>query len=386
MLRWNAFPFVRYVMALLGGITVFLFVPSSSQLVVGVLVVIGLLFLTTFWVKSIPLSVLKGLLGLGMIACTGYLNTSHHTAQNDPQNLIHIQEPIRAYQVVVASQAENRTKTFRLEVEVRKALTDQAWRPASGRFIIYIDKTVSTKPQYGDVWLVRGAPRTIDPPLNPGEFNYKRHLANRGIYHQQYLRPTDRTVLGYQPPNRLIASAYAVNAWADSVFTSHLGTGQEFAIVKAMILGVRDGIDPELQQAYSAAGAVHILSVSGLHVGVLFAAVSFVLAFLKKRKGGKYVFAAIMLGLLWFYALMTGFSAPVLRSAFMFSLLLIGQTIGRSNNPLNTLAASAFLILLFDPYALTTAGFQLSYLAVGGLILWHRSLYQSLTFRYRWAD
>ncbi|GAB3921900.1 ComEC/Rec2 family competence protein [Larkinella terrae] len=386
MLRWNAFPFVRYVKALIGGIVANLFFPSLAPVIVGLLIASSLLLLTTFWFKSFPNPILKGLLSLAILACTGYLITENHTSRYDSQNLVHVHRPIRAYEAVVASQTENRTKTFRLEVEVRKVLTDSAWQTANGRLIIYIDKTVAKKPVYGDVWLVRGAPRTIDPPLNPGEFNYKRHLANRGIYHQQYLRPSDRAVLGTDPLNRLIASAYAVNDWADSVFTSHLGVGQEFAIVKAMILGVRDGIDTDLQQAYSAAGAVHVLSVSGLHVGVLFAAVSFVLGFLKKRKGGNYLFAALMVGLLWFYALMTGFSAPVLRSAFMFSLLLIGQTLGRSNNPLNTLAASAFLILLFDPYALTTAGFQLSYLAVGSLILWHRSLYQSMSFRFRWAD
>lgn len=386
MLRWNAFPFVRYVAALMGGIVGYLFFPAAATAVTVCLYVSASFLLATGWIKSAPLAILKGASGLLALGCIGWLVTSLHTASNDPAAIRQVQKPIRAYRAVVGSQAENRTKTFRLELEVKTVLTDSAWRPASGRLIVYLDKNVPQKPRYGDVWLVRGAPRTIDPPLNPGEFNYKRHLAYRGIYHQQYLRPTDRVVLGYQPKNRLTALAYGINDWADSVFTVHLGRGAEFAIVKAMILGVRDGIDPDLQQAYSAAGAVHVLSVSGLHVGVLFAALSFALAFLKRNRHGKFLFAVIMLGLLWFYALMTGFSAPVLRSAFMFSLLLIGQTIGRANNPLNTLAASAFLILLIDPYALTTAGFQLSYLAVGGLILWHRSLYQSLTFRYRWAD
>ncbi|RRB06943.1 ComEC/Rec2 family competence protein [Larkinella rosea] len=386
MLRWNAFPFVRYVGALMSGIVGYLTFPTALQLVFVLLILSVLGMLAAFTVRLSSSTLLKGLTGFMIFVCTGWLFTFYHTARTDSNNLIHVQQPIRAYEAVVSSQAENRTKTFRLELEVRRLLTNQGWSSASGRLIVYIDKTVPKKPQYGDLWLVRGAPRTIDPPLNPGEFNYKRHLANRGIYHQQYLRPTERIVFGYQPVNRLTATAYAVNAWADSVFTSHLGAGQEFAIVKAMILGVRDGIDPDLQQAYSAAGAVHVLSVSGLHVGVLFAAVSFMLGFLKRRKGGTYLFAIIMLGLLWFYALMTGFSAPVLRSAFMFNLLLIGQTIGRTNNPLNTLAASAFLILLLDPYALTTAGFQLSYLAVGALILWHRSLYQTITFRSCWAD
>jgi competence protein ComEC len=386
MLRWNAFPFVRYVVALMTGIAAYLFFPDAFRIVVSLLIVSLFGLVAAFFVKSLPNPLFKGLSGLLVLTCIGWLVTSFHTATNNPTNLTHIQKPIRAYEAVVCTQSENRAKTFRLELTIRKVLTDSSWQYATGRLIVYIDKSVPKKPRYGDIWLVRGAPRTIDPPLNPGEFNYKRFLAYKGIYHQQYLRPDDRAVLGNCAENWLTAQAYNVNEWADSVFTSHLGNGQEFAIVKAMILGVRDGIDTDLQQAYSAAGAVHILSVSGLHVGVLFAAVSFVLAFLKRRKGGKFLFAGIMLGLLWFYALMTGFSAPVLRSAFMFSLILIGQTINRSNNPLNTLAASAFLILLFDPYALTTAGFQLSYLAVGGLILWHRPLYQRMTFRYRWAD
>ncbi|WP_229312163.1 ComEC/Rec2 family competence protein [Larkinella punicea] len=386
MLRWNAFPFVRYVVALMSGITAYLYFPDYFRLVTGILLIGFLSLGMLFFVRDKPHAVLKGIAGWLTLGAIGWLVTSLHTPLNDPANLVHLRRPIRAYEAVVGSQAENRAKTFRLELEVRKVLTDRTWQPASGRLIVYIDKTVAQKPRYGDVWLVRGEPRTIDPPLNPGEFNYKRHLAHRGIYHQQYLRPNDRVILGYRPLNQLTAQAYKINEWADSVFTSHLGNGQEFAIVKAMILGVRDGIDPELQQAYSAAGAVHILSVSGLHVGVLFAAVSFVLGFVKRRKGGKYVFAVIMLALLWFYALMTGFSAPVLRSAFMFSLLLIGQTLGRANSPLNTLAASAFLILLLDPYAMTTAGFQLSYLAVGGLTLWYESLYQSLTFRFWLAD
>ncbi|RAK00467.1 competence protein ComEC [Larkinella arboricola] len=386
MLRWNAFPFVRYGIALMGGIIAYLFFPGIDKLILLYLLVDATVFFAAFWLKLPAIGLVKGVSGLLALGCLGWLVTALHTASTHTNNLIHLQKPIRAYRAVVGSQAENRAKTFRLELDLKTVLTDSTWQPASGRLIVYIAKTVSKKPRYGDIWLVRGAPRTIDPPLNPGEFNYKRHLANRGIYHQQYLQPTDRIVMGYQPENRLTALAYGINEWADSVFTGHLGHGPEFAIVKAMILGVRDGIDPDLQQAYSAAGAVHVLSVSGLHVGVLFAALSFVLAFLKRNRHGKFLFAALMLGLLWFYALMTGFSAPVLGSAFMFSLLLIGQTIGRSNNPLNTLAASAFLILLMDPYALTTAGFQLSYLAVGGLLLWHRSLYQSITFRYRWAD
>ncbi|GAB3278556.1 ComEC/Rec2 family competence protein [Larkinella harenae] len=387
MLRWNAYPFVRYVLALMSGMLAYLLLPEVEiYVVIFLLLVNASLFVFATTQHPTNWSLLKGGTGLLMLASLGWLTTDLHTVTNDPEHWVHLHRPVRAYEAVVSSQAESRAKTFRLELEVRRVLADSCWQPVRGRLIVYMDKNIPEKPRYGDVWLVRGEPRTIDPPLNPGEFNYKQFLSHRGIFHQQYVQPDDRMVLGNQPANQLTARAYAINEWADSVFTSHLGNGAEFAIVKAMILGLRDGIDPDLQQAYSVAGAVHILSVSGLHVGVLFAAVGFVFAFLKRRKGGQYLFAVLMLALLWFYALMTGFSAPVLRSAIMFSLLLIGQTIGRVNNPLNTLAASAFLILLYDPYALTTVGFQLSYLAIGALIVWQQPLYQSITLRYRWAD
>ncbi|WP_234733871.1 ComEC/Rec2 family competence protein [Tellurirhabdus bombi] len=388
MHRWSAYPFVRYVTALSIGIIVCLYKKDNFSLALILTGVSGGSFLVTalFQRKGSFGRLVSGLSGLIFLAGLGWLVTYRHTASNDPTNLTHSQQPIRAYEGVVNTQAEQREKTFRLEVSVRRVRTDSSWQTASGTVLVYLDKNVAQKPRYGDVWLIRGSPKAVDPPRNPGQFNYKRFLAHRQIYHQQYVRPADRQVIGYAPASRLTALAFTVNAWADSVFTHHVGTGQEFAIVKAMILGVRDSIDPELQQAYSAAGAVHVLSVSGLHVGVLFAALTFLLGFLKNHDKGRYVFFALMLGLLWFYALMTGFSAPVLRSAFMFSLILLGQVLNRKHTMINTLAASAFLILLIDPFAITTAGFQLSYLAVGGLTLWQRPLYQSLRFENYWVD
>ncbi|MFC5408297.1 ComEC/Rec2 family competence protein [Larkinella bovis] len=386
MVRWNAFPFVRYTLALMGGIVAYLFLPNHPFFVVLLLLVSAIVGLLTLGVARKAYPIRQGICGLLTLGCLGWGISWLNTSSNDPFHVVHLPQPIRAYRAVVSSQAENRTKTYRVELDINRVLTQDRWQAATGRLIVYLDKADAEKPRYGDVWLVAGGPRPIDPPLNPGEFNYKRFLANRGIYHQQYVKPANRHILGHAPPNGFRAVAYSLNEWADSVYTDHLGQTQEFAIVKAMILGIRDEIDPDLQQAYSAAGAVHILSVSGLHVGVLFGAVSLLLGFLKRLKGGRYLFAVLMLALLWFYALMTGFSAPVLRSAFMFSLMLIGQTINRAHNPLNTLAASAFLILLIDPYALTSAGFQLSYLAVGGLILLYQPLYQSITFRTWMGD
>ncbi|MEL7145099.1 MAG: ComEC/Rec2 family competence protein, partial [Bacteroidota bacterium] len=133
-------------------------------------------------------------------------------------------------------------------------------------------------------------------------------------------------------------------------------------------LGIKDDLDKELKSAYSAAGAMHVLAVSGLHVGIIQLLLSWVLGFLKKRKKGKLAFVILSLLALWFYAFVTGLSPSVLRATTMFSIILIGQQAIRNHNIYNSLAVSAFLILLYSPMMIRDVGFQLSYIAVFGIV------------------
>ncbi|GAB4024121.1 ComEC/Rec2 family competence protein [Spirosoma koreense] len=391
----NAPPFVRYAAALIVGILVYVQGPEWYSFPIGALLVGTGLFIAGFvrparrLVK--PIQVGTGIGGLLILVAFGWGIAWQRTASNRPDHLIHLTDTLQAYEGVVAAQPEARARTYRVELEIRRGRwkskrSGEAWQPLSGRVIVYLDKANLPMPRYGEVWLVAGAPRPIDPPLNPGEFNYKRYLSYRTIYHQQYLRPFQRRVLGLDVPNRITGLAAAVNRWADEVLTRQIGTRAEFGIVNAMILGVRDDLDSDLYRAYSAAGAIHILSVSGLHVGILFAVLTFLLSFLIKRPHGKILMAVLQLSILWFYALLTGFSPPVLRSAGMFTLLILSNVLGRQQQLMNTLGASAFFILCFDPYALFSAGFQLSYLAVAGIGAWQAPLYQSLTFSSRWMN
>ena len=393
-------PFVRYAAALIAGIVCYVTASDWYELPIVALVVGGSLLAWGFARRSgnivKPVQAASGIGGLLILVALGWGITYQHTASNRPDNLVNLADTLQAYEGVVATQPEERAKTYRVELEIRRGgwQKNQApvrWQPLSGRIIVYLDKTNQSmpgvaRPRYGEVWLVWGPPRPIDPPLNPGEFNYKRYLSYRNIYHQQYLRPFQRQILGIDPPNRVTQLATSVNRWADSVLTYQIGTRAEFGIVNAMILGVRNDLDTELYRAYSAAGAVHILSVSGLHVGILFAVLTFLLSFLIRRPRGKIIMAVLQLSILWFYALITGFSPPVLRSAGMFSLLILANVLGRQQQLMNTLGASAFFILCFDPYALLSAGFQLSYVAVAGIGAWQSSLYQTVVFRNKWVN
>jgi ComEC/Rec2-related protein len=163
--------------------------------------------------------------------------------------------------------------------------------------------------------------------------------------------------------------------------------GRDRDVAVAMLLGVKTKIDFETLSTYSALGAIHILSVSGLHVGLLYMGLSFLLGFLLKRRPvGPYVFFALMMALLWCYAGISGFSLPVLRSAWMFSVILFAKTFLHRQQSLNTLAFSAFVLLFFHPASLYDPGFQLSYLAVWGLISFQQRWAKLIQFSgwYRW--
>lgn len=391
-------PFVRYAAGLVAGILLYVFGPNWPilPLLVGAM---GAAFLGWGYVRYRhrpvkPVQAAQGIGALMVLTAIGWAITYQRTAGNRPDHLVQAVDTLRAYEGVVATQPEERAKTYRVELEIRRGQFVRStgrhhplnWKPVSGRVIVYLDKTGGAIPRYGEVWLVSGSPRPIDPPLNPGEFNYKRYLSYRNIAYQQYLRPFQRRILGHDPPSRITQLATSVNRWADSVFTRQVGSRAEYGIVNAMILGVRDDLDTEMYRAYSTAGAVHILSVSGMHVGILFAVLTFVLSFLIRRPRGKLLMAALQLLILWFYALVTGFSPPVLRSAGMFTILIVANASGRQQQLANTLGASAFFILCYDPYALFSAGFQLSYLAVAGIGAWQSSLAQAITFRHTWAN
>jgi ComEC/Rec2-related protein len=163
--------------------------------------------------------------------------------------------------------------------------------------------------------------------------------------------------------------------------------GRDRDVAEAMLLGVKTKIDFETLSTYSALGAIHILSVSGLHVGLLYLGLSLVFGFLLKlRPAGPWAFFGLMLALLWCYAGISGFSLPVLRSAWMFSVILFAKTFLRRQESLNTLAFSAFVLLFIHPASLFDPGFQLSYLAVWGLIAFQQRWVKLITFRgwMRW--
>ncbi len=272
-------------------------------------------------------------------------------------------------------------KNLRFEAELKELNSNDSWLRVKGKVLVYIriDSLIST-PSYGDLLLISKIPQELSPPLNPGPFDFQKWLNRREIYHQLFLKSDDYLIVGHDQGNALLATAIK---WRNYLLKSIRDagiTGQEEAVLSALILGQDDEIDPDLRNSYSTAGVMHILAVSGMHVGLIYAALCLILRFPGKRRKANIFKAFFLIICLWFYAMLTGLSPSVLRAAMMLSFLVLGVSLQRSSNPLNILAASAIaLFLIFSPALVFSAGFQLSFLAVVGILFLYKPLHNSYT-------
>ena len=203
-------------------------------------------------------------------------------------------------------------------------------------------------------------------------FSYKKYLQNRQVFHQVYLEPGQWRKTGIRSVNPLLDFADRCRKAFLETFREFGITGQDFALVSALLLGNTEYLDAEIRQEFSYAGATHVLSVSGMHVAIVYIAADRMLFFLKRSRKSRKIHTLLIISFIWLYALITGLSTPVVRASLMFSLVAASNLLRRSSEGYNILAVSAFLQLWINPYDITQVGFQLSYLAVLGIF----ALYQ----------
>ena len=380
MFRWTPYPLIRIAVFFCGGILFAIYNPLTWDLTnAAVTCFAGLVLLLTFYLLRKKIAVARYLFWLGsllIISISGFLLVKVRTESSLENHILHLHDSIQAYEAVIIDPFEEKKNSFKTTVAVSKVKTSGGWTEATGKVNFYISKTgFSHDLIWGDHIIVKGSPLETSPPSNPYEFNYKRFLTFRNVFHQHYVRQGDWAKTGEFDPGFLRYSA-AARKYFTEVIQKYVQGKQEQAVSLALVIGVTDGIDNELVSAYSASGAMHVLAVSGLHVGIIYGILLFLLKPIQKDKRGKWMVAIISLVLLWSYAFITGLSPSVLRAVMMFSFMAVARPLNRRTNIFNTLAGSAFILLLIDPYLIMSVGFQLSYLAVIGIIWIQRPLYQ----------
>ncbi|HCW09016.1 MAG TPA: hypothetical protein DGG95_16795 [Cytophagales bacterium] len=377
-MKWQPFPMLRIALFFTGGVLLGIYQPDVVSFQTAILFLAAFLisfFISRFIFKSSEFY--NGLFGLLAIFLLGYARLILSTDSRNENHLSKIKDEITVYEGIVRSVPEEKANSWKIEVSLLDVKTE-TWQPVTGNLLLYISKKGNPKTnwEYGDRILVHGSPQELKPPANPGEFDFKRFLSFKNILHQQFVQANDVQLIHPSTDKGFIYYSHQARAWCMDKLNAFVHGENERAIAIALVLGVTDGIDNDLQNAYAASGAMHVLAVSGMHVGIIYAIILFLFKPIDKKRNGKWVIAIVSLFCLWVFSFVTGNSPSVLRAVTMFSFIAVARPFGKRTNIYNTLAASVLVLLIYNPYLIMSVGFQLSYLAVLGIVYLQRPIYQ----------
>ena len=369
-------PFVRFLLALAIGICAGHAVdPQWSLYLVawGLLIVVVTVFVTVRCITRLRQHRYYGVLGLlALLAWSfvGFLLTWRTNPVIDRTHFSHFES--RALVGLVADEPVARGDHIRFPFAVTQVYGDGGIRNVSGMLMLTVqagDSLITEHLSYGDELLIPSDYETVPPPYNPGELDYQDYLAGKHIWHQDYLEYGQLKKIAEGKGNPIIAYALELRQRMVAKFMVYIPNHNAYSVAAALILGYRAEMSEELVQAFSNTGTIHVLSVSGMHVVLVFWLLSKLLWWMNRHKGFRAMRFILLLGAVWAYALLTGFSPPVLRASIMVSFLMAAGIFGKQNRIYNSIAASAFFLLLYEPGFMVDIGFQLSYLAVMGIVV-----------------
>ena len=392
MTDYAKYPFVRMLIPFALGIWCCVCLPAFHlppfSLVAIALALFVLAIVMAFGIKSYRHNWIFGAIMACYLVLAGYALTRLHEAEAQKSYFRNYETDAQYYVARVYDYPTERPNSIRsvldLEYQFGNSLPS---RPVSGKVMAYFPKSDSAFAlRYGDLIAIPGPIREVTPPLNPGEFDYRAYLERKGITGQIYLKDEDWLDLQVNNANPIYAFSYR---FRDILLASLRRSGlrdNEFGVAAAILLGYDDNLADEVRKNYVAAGSMHILCVSGMHVGIIYLLASFLLGFLNRKKWQKTLKQVLLLALIWFYALLAGLSPSILRSALMISLVIIGEIIHRKGFIINSIAASAFILLCVNPNNLFEIGFLLSYSAVIGIVVLQRPIYSWFVFKNKLLD
>ena len=262
----------------------------------------------------------------------------------------------------LVSEGQARNKTIRYTASA----------PDGSRILLYLQRDSLPFPRMGDLLLVA---TRVERGDTLGDFDYGHYLRMQGIAGSAWAYRRNWQVIGHQPLRGLRSSAERCQYWLHQRYKQLRLHEPELSIVSALTLGYREELDKNVQQQFSAAGAMHILAVSGLHTGIVWGLIVWILTLggwakpLYEQYTWQLILRVLTLLALWTYAFITGLSPSVMRSALMVSIVEIGWLTRRNLSGINSLAAAAVIILLINPLALWSVSFQLSFAAMAAIIL-----------------
>jgi competence protein ComEC len=366
------FPFSKISIGFLLGLLI-AFILQPDWMFGGFLMVLGILVLCfTFFITKRKGTLFFGIATLYCSASLGVFTWVLHADLLRKNHYLHqIKSDNQLIELVLEEKLKPNDYNHRYFAQV-KSIDNQS---SCGTILLNINK--NDYPEEPDIGLhvkVYSKIFTNRKNKNPGNFDYAKYLEKQQVYAQIY---TDSTNIYFGEIEKTIG--YYTYNLRKKILENLRESGfneTELSVLHALILGQQQDISPEILQDYRFAGAVHILSVSGLHVAYIYAFLSFLLLFFPNNKTGKVVKLILLLLSLWGFAFLAGMAPAIVRAVVMFSFVSVGKFLQRNTNIFHTLLASSVIILLWKPSFLFDVGFQLSYVALF-FILWVHPIFTS---------
>lgn len=375
---WNIVPAFRIILPLVAGILSSLLLEINFYLAI---LLFALSFLHFSWFNfsrklaiSYKKRYLRGFSTQIAFFFSGILLVQLHDPENYKVYYGNILEENSIAKARITAIPEYRLKTIKLSVEIERIYNGVSETGCFGKAIIYVknDSVLNQEFQYGEIIILKNEFRRPDLPKNPHEFNYRRYLETQGVLFTSFIQPNEYVKTGEINAKWQWRIIFGSRIYFENLLKRYLPDGDIEGVASALLLGARSSISDEVRDAFANTGTMHILAVSGLHVGILYFIIEWLFNIIpyfnsNKRNAKAYKYGFILI-IIWFYAAITGLSPSVSRSAIMFTFLIVGKLYLQKINSFNILAASAIPLLIINPYMITQVGFQLSYLAIFGIL------------------
>lgn len=379
-------PLLRPILPLIAGVVLCAYFPLSlSATIIGSVIVTGLASL--YFLRKSQVGFTYGL--LIFFTALGYIYAQVQIPKFQAHAFVPSVESADTLLVKINAPLEEKANSYKTTAKIKLHRKRGISEEAKGNLLLYFPKNADL-PGYGDEISIRTYVKEIESPKNEGDFDYKGFLFKKHIYHSAYVGEQQYQITSADRGFSITAAAHQTRSnlltRLESVFTN----SDDFSVASALILGYKNDLSPEIKQAYSGAGAMHILAVSGLHVGIVYMVILFFLKPLPAFKHKKIIYGLIIIAGIWGYAFITGLSASVTRAATMLTFVAVGNMSTRNSNIYNTIAASCvFIIVVFGPFKILEIGMLLSYAAVLGIVYFQpklASLYRPKTVvtKYIW--
>jgi len=372
-------PFLRILVPLCAGIIAGLYIEPDKWYIIISSLVCTILIIYSSFIKEVRLNNLFGIfLSLSLVIC-GYLLYKIH--KRGVTTLDHKKSDIIC---TISDFAEERENSYRLRIGLNAVIESRKITTAGGSMLLYFRKDSSVNDLLpGDIIKIRCTPTEILNRGNPYEFDYRFYLENKGIRYMSFADKEDIEFKISPSKRKLKHRALIIRERILEMYRSRGITGRNLALVAAMTLGEKSLLEQDQKDIFIRAGVMHIMAVSGLHAVVLSMFVFNLLFFLKKRFRIIQILSALII--LWAFAFITGLTPSVMRATLMFSFIQAGKLLKRPANSMNSVLASAFVLILIRPSVIFDAGFLLSYSAVIFIIAFYKDICSIFHFRNRIA-